>query len=73
MSSQTEILAQVRLVLDEQQPAELTIRAIRRLLDRPRRHEMDEDTEHGWPVLRASEVPARYWEMVDRAGPSGLP
>jgi hypothetical protein len=58
MTDRTEVLSQVRGVLDKRYPAEETIRLIRRLLDPPRQQQPIEHTERGWPVLRASEIRA---------------
>jgi hypothetical protein len=56
MTSDTDVLLQVRRVLDDRRPAEETIRTIRRLLAPPPEQQPLKRTNRGWPVLRASEL-----------------
>lgn len=66
MSSDAEVLATVQHILDEQWPAEQTIREIRQLLQ-PRR-ELQQTIARGaggWPVLRASAPVGTAWERHD--------
>lgn len=65
MSSDTEVLTNVRRVLDERRTAEETIRAIRQLLEPPRERQPIVRTERGWPVLRVSSAPGAVWERHD--------
>lgn len=63
--SDTEVLAGVLSMLDERRPAEETIRAIRRLLEPAPEPQPIERNSRGWPLLRASTLPAPTWSHHD--------
>ncbi|GAB2562629.1 hypothetical protein GCM10027269_15880 [Kribbella endophytica] len=63
--SDTEVLARVQCILDERRPAEEMIRAIRRLLEPAPEPQPIERNHRGWPVLRASSMPAAPWSRYD--------
>jgi hypothetical protein len=60
-----EIVIEVRRILDQRQPAEQTIRAIKALVSPPKPKTPVELTARRWPVLHPSAPPGTAWERHD--------